>query len=249
MTASPVRVFIYGSCVSRDTFEYLPQDRFTLLKYIARQSLISAFSPPVEDVPAAVEELPSAFQRRMQRGDFASDVLRQIHRSKEEIDLLLWDLVDERLGVYVYGDGTVVTRTVELIRSGLDEEIAAEAEHLPFGSDEHFARWAGAAERYLAFLDAQGLRNRTVLLAVPWAERAVSGEPTPSSFGTSAAEANQTFTRYYEALESRGVSVTQPTRTPVADVEHRWGLAPFHYAETHYRDVAEALQRATTPVD
>ena len=37
-------MFIYGSCVSRDTFEFLRPLGYGLVDYVARQSLISAFS-------------------------------------------------------------------------------------------------------------------------------------------------------------------------------------------------------------
>jgi hypothetical protein len=44
----PMRVLVVGSCVSRDTFEFLRPDCFTLQGYVARQSLISAFGPPAD---------------------------------------------------------------------------------------------------------------------------------------------------------------------------------------------------------
>ena len=68
--ASSLRVFILGSCVSRDAFS-LPSDGLELVGYFARTSLASAFHPQV--APRSLAQLataiPSSFQRRMVQAD------------------------------------------------------------------------------------------------------------------------------------------------------------------------------------
>src|SRR5690606_3435896 len=101
--------------VSRDTFELLDTSRYSLLAYVARQSLISALGPATPlAVPLA--EL-SPFQRRMVEGDIGSDLRSRLAAAARNTDLLLWDLTDERLGIYRMPDGGFVTRTPDVIGS------------------------------------------------------------------------------------------------------------------------------------
>ena len=58
---SKTRVFIYGSCVSRDTFEYLDPDQFEIVQYVARQSALSAYTRPVTLVDPPTLELLEMF--------------------------------------------------------------------------------------------------------------------------------------------------------------------------------------------
>src|SRR5690625_4557605 len=112
-------MLLYGSCVSRDMFEFLPE-QFTLVEYVARQSMISTISPPV---PLPREPaLKSDFQRRMVRGDFASALGSSLHDRATEIDILVLDLIDERLGVIPVSGCRYLTRSQELLDSGLLDE-------------------------------------------------------------------------------------------------------------------------------
>lgn len=225
--ASPIRTLIYGSCVSRDTFEYLPRDEYTLVQYVARQSLVSAFTPAVTLLEPP--RLDSAFQQRMVTGDFESSLPRVLERHAGAIDLILWDLTDERLGFYLLPDDTVVTRSVDLIASGGEGAVAGEGVLIKFGSDAHFAIW----ESMLAKLDAALRRRhpsaRVVVLAPPWAELTESGEPTLDSFGLSAADANAFYRRYYDRVARAALETIGRDLTVRASEEHIWGEAPFHY--------------------
>lgn len=249
--APPVRTLVLGSCVARDTFARLPPDRFALVDYVARQSLLAADRPsPAAAALAPRVLVPSRFRRRMARGTLAADLHGRIEAARDRVDLVLWDLADERLGVYELPDGGLVTRTVELVECGLDAEIAARARHVPFGSEEHLGRWASAAERALDRLVAARLADRTVLLEVPWAERSADGSPAPTSFGTSARTFNALAAPYYRLVRERlaPVRVLRAPVTPLSCPTNVWGEAPFHYAEPVYAAVAGALvARADDP--
>ena len=150
-----IRTFIYGSCVSRDTFEYVDKERFSLLRYVARSSLISAFSPPAP-LPIPTDHGLSAFQLRQVCTDSSSRLLPTLRELADRIDLLLWDLVDERLGVYTDAEGHVVTDSIELRTVG-DHVLLDAYQHIPFGTDEHLALFRAALEPWRQFLEGQDL--------------------------------------------------------------------------------------------
>lgn len=239
---SKTGVFIYGSCVSRDTFEHLDPTEFELIRYVARQSALSAYTAPVTLVKPP--ELRSAFQQRMVSGDFESNLRAQLVAAGAAVDLLLIDLTDERLGVYVLPDGTVLTRSIELIESGREQQLPAGTRHLVFGSDEHFRYWSDAIAAVNGFIADAMPRAAVAILDIPWADRTDTGIPSPDSFGVTAAEANLLYRRYVDvAVSTLGARRIAPGGV-TASKRHPWGLAPFHYSERVYRDAVEALTGA-----
>lgn len=238
------RVFIFGSCVSRDTFEHFDPAEFTLLHYVARQSALSAYTRPVTQ--ATPPTFTSPFKQRMVAGDFDSNLRDLMRSAADDVDLLLVDLVDERLGVYILPDGSVVTRSVELIQSGWEQTLPQGALYLPFGSEKHFEYWADAIEYLGKFVQQLMPRAAVALLDLPWAELTESGGPAPDSFGVTAREANVLYRRYIDAaqdaLGARTISI--PSTDVRAAENHPWGPAPFHYTESVYLQLVQLLTGA-----
>lgn len=227
MSAWPVA--IYGSCVSRDLVPMLPNPA-TVATYVARQSIISAMTRPVavRTQPA----LESAFQRRMVLGDVASDATRLLRSVRARLRFLFVDLVDERFGVLDLGDGRYITPSFEFANSGAAfQEQFPTARSIDFGTDEHWELWTSAAQRFARFLRDSGLRGKTRLLEAPFASHAIDGSSIPPFRQISAADWNQRYERYYRYLNSRGLVTIRLSPDEVhGDVEHRWGLAPYHYS-------------------
>ena len=177
-------IFIYGSCVSRDTQPFLGPD-WRISEYIARQSFISAANGPVQ--PWGKSVLTSAFQNRSMAGDFAGDFLSRFFQHVLEVDILVMDLVDERLGVYRTSHGGYVTLSWEFESSGLASQSPDELVHIDFGSDEHFALWSAAAESLLEAIRATPIVP--IVLAPAWAAKADNGgggfdyKGVPAAFG------------------------------------------------------------------
>lgn len=225
---APQRTLVIGSCVSRDIFEDLPRGERRLVDYVARQSLISSFSPAVSTL--APPAMASQFQQRMAKGDFESSLPHVLERTEGEVDRILWDLTDERLGIYLLRDDTVVTRTVDLIAAGAESDLAAAGMHIAFGGDAHFEMWTRALTAFQRAIHRYHPRAHVTLIALPWAELTESGEPTPTSFGLSARRANELYERYYDAAATVAVETLGRDNPDVrAADDHRWGVAPFHY--------------------
>ena len=236
-----IRTFIYGSCVSRDTFEYLDKGEFSLLRYVARSSLVSAFSPP-GPVPLAQGHGLSPFQLRQVETDAASGLLPLLRELADRVDLLLWDLCDERMGLFDVGDGRVVTRSVELLRAQTQSEILNTARLIDFGTDEHLSRFQKALERFAAHLDQSNLLGKILLVAPRWAEEDDAGRGDLKSFGRSAEWANDRFKEYNHLVGATiGCPVLGHDIKTIADTAHKWGRAPFHYAQPVYTELAREI--------
>lgn len=241
MTNSP-RIYVYGSCVARDTVAALPAGTYTLAGYTARHSVLSEGSDASKKLPASLG-LNSAFQERMVRDDWAGTPLEQLFARANAVDLLLWDLTDERHGVHWFMSGEIITRSIDLIHSQPALEALEPHTHVPFGSDTHFDGWREKIDTFVGRLRDTGLLEHTRLLRINWAETTPDGQPTPASMGLSAPEANRLYTRYYEHLAATGVcTITVPADITYADPSHRWGLAPFHYTHEVYRYVIDQLR-------
>lgn len=239
--APPCRVLIYGSCVCRDTVEFLEPSRVVLVDYVARQSVISAMGLQAPQ-PAAAALLPSPFQRRMMLLDAASSLPHVLRSVAGGLDSLVLDLVDERLGVFEYADGSFATDSVE--RRSLGPSARA-GTYVPFGSPRHRALFAPAVRRLRGVLDETGLTGRVVLLAPAWAREDRGGGFPDPSYGLSAEEANPIVDEYVDvAADVLDCPIIGRDVEVRAEREHRWGSAPFHYDDTTYDALAAALMTA-----
>lgn len=227
------RIFIYGSCVSRDAFTHFGAEH-DLIGYVARQSVISAMSRPTKLLPYL--PLDSAFQTRMVDGDLRSNLVPTIQGVAEKIDLLIIDLTDERLGVHKLPDGSFVTRSVELVNSGRLKALSPIPGVIPIGSQRHTIFWQNAAQKFYATLDQMGLREKTLVINTPWATESNDGEPVPGYRDFTTEDMNQHLHDCGIFIRGLGYKVLDmPASLAVSSKEHKWGLAPFHYAESAYR--------------
>ncbi|MDR3069030.1 MAG: DUF6270 domain-containing protein [Cellulomonas sp.] len=239
-----LRTFVIGSCVSRDTFDYLDPDRYRLTGYLARQSWASVVRPPGPVVDTTV--LASPFQRRQIDGALRGDVLDRLD-AVGPVDLVLVDLIDERLGLHQLPDGGLVTRSVELYTSGLEAGYADAARLLRFGSRPHRRVWQQGADAVLGGLAERGLADRTWVLAPGWASTSVQGHRRLRGAGGTPHQFHVRSRPYYRTLRRRlGADRLLGTDLRVqADETHRWGLAPYHYAVEVYRALVAQLDAAT----
>ncbi|MET4077424.1 DUF6270 domain-containing protein [Janibacter sp. UYMM211] len=233
-------LLLVGSCVSRDLIGFMSPP-VSLVGYHARQSLISAFAPG-RPAPAEVDQLASSFQRRMLAADFRSDLPERVRVSASSVDAVVWDVVDERLGVFVHPDGSVTTDTVEWRRLHPDGRPPAGARRVAFGTAEHKALYRDALQLWRALLVETGLLRRTILLAPRWAARTTSGQVVPPSFGVEAEEGSRVQSDYVDMIrEIVGVAMVGTDVETVAGDDHRWGAAPFHFDDQTERVLARSV--------
>ena len=226
------KIFIYGSCVTRDGVEWWSDYGFELDGYVARQSLISSQSEAsFKDFDFDFAGIGSDFQRRMATGDLGGNLLDQI--KEHAATVIVWDLCDERNGVHRFKSGRFKTRNI------LYKDAKVSGAIIGFGSDEHFELWCKALD---SFLD-QVQDVRIIINATPWAIRNDQGQPVNSD-DTKAAAFNKNAERYFGELASRGLEIIRvPQEEAIALSSHKWGEAPFHYVEATYHSFLTQLKQ------
>ena len=239
--SKPIRTFIYGSCVSRDTITAARPGEFEIVGYVARQSLISMARNAFDAWPEGFR-LESNFQQRVVQGDWLGNAWWRLLQEKDDLDLVLLDLTDERFGVYRRDDQSVITRSIDMMGTEL-EETASEFELLPFGSEPHLELFNRAAQEFAGQLKKNGLFEKTVVLRVPWASETEEHQPTPVSLNLSAKRANEIFPQYYAVLEKLGFRfIDVPRESVCAFSSHQWGVAAFHYIPAVYESILGQLR-------
>ena len=141
----PINAAIFGSCVTRDAVGLLPE-MVLPAHYTARQSWVSEASPRAWFPP--VDRLSSPFQRRMLKDDFGSSLFDQIAKHASTADIVLFDIIDDRLGVIEYWPNRYVTLSAELSNAGwLAGDRFLRRRRLQLGDPEHLRRFCVAAHR------------------------------------------------------------------------------------------------------
>lgn len=242
MRISQKRIFLYGSCVARDTLEFLSPDEFRLAGYVARQSLISMGRDALGRWPGDFA-LRSAFQNRMVRSDWAGDAWSQIvEAARGGLDALVLDFTDERFGVFRYQVREVVTRSIDMMGTPL-EGATEGAEFWDFGSAMHLRAWSFVVESFAGRLRELGLLEKAVVLRVPWASVTEEGRAVAGPLGLDPVRANDLYVPYYEAAVRAGFRMIDLSDFPVfAEPLHQWGLAPYHYTIEVYEEIARQLR-------
>lgn len=234
------KIFIYGSCVSRDSFEVLNK-KHTLINYIARQSLVSAFTQPVK--ASTNVNLESAFQRRMVTGDLKSNLSTEILNSKKDIDILIIDLTDERLGINRLTSTMYATNSVELVDSGWLKSLKTKPKLIAIGSEEHWKLWTESARNLVTLLTDVNLLEKTLVIYTPWAEEAEDGETIPLFRGIRTPLMSRYLIRCAGYLEGLGLKVAyMPEALSLTTRHHHWGIAPYHYTNSAYEWIADIIE-------
>lgn len=171
-----MRVGIFGSCVSRDTCEYMQDAVVTV--YVARHSVASLMFPHKER-GLDVGGINSPFQQRMVLGDLHGSGLDRISGRADALDVVLVDLVDERRGYWRFPDGTMMTNSLELEACGASRQARqAGARLVKFGTDEHFDQWVVGFDVLVEGLKSAKLLSRSIFIDIEWAA-AIEGAQHP----------------------------------------------------------------------
>ena len=171
-----MNISIFGSCVSRDTCEFIPDAN--VVAYVARHSVTSLETPHGTN-GIDLSGLTSAFQKRMVTSDLKGNGVARVTKNAKDLDLVLIDLVDERRGYWLFPDGTTMTNSLEVESCGAARDARrGGAQLVEFGTDEHFERWKSGFEKLVEGLSTTELWGRTILLDTEWAG-AVDGARHP----------------------------------------------------------------------
>ncbi len=239
-------VGIIGSCVTRDAF--VGGEHFEVTYYLARTSILSIYSQPVQIDEDAVSKQPSPFLRRCFRADFEKTVLAELSTAAPEIVVL--DFIDERFDVFCKGD-LVVSKTWEMYSAGLWRGVFNQGfVDTPKFSQELLSRMRELARRFYADLTAiVGSGNVYIHQAecTPWY---LDNDGKVCEFDAATRSKNDSINMMIRLLVSAAdgiipdkniINIMQGTR---ADVRNRWGLTGFHYEAAYFSRFVQALDKA-----
>ena len=239
---SPTRLLIFGSCVSRDILNYQQDDtQLVLVDYYARCSIASMGARPIE-MPSTVQRISSKFQRRMVERDIRKDFLNDI--AGLQFDILLLDLIDERLNLYIEPDGKVCTLSNELLSSGFPGD-SGRGSRIYSGSEEFWQLWEAGWSILVNRLRCLGGLDRLRINQVFWGSRTQNGGDFKPSYSDSQIDAaNQFLTRMYQHI-SADIPSAEFLRFDrellTGSVTHKWGISPFHYIDAYYQAAIDQL--------
>ena len=168
------RIFVLGSCVTRDAFELDTTGELTLVGYFARTSLGSAFRrKAVSGVDTST--IASAFQRRIVEWDLTKSLEETLRSS--DFDLMVYDPIDERFALADFGADGIATVSNEFLSASSSVPYTT----VKSGTEEFTRLWTTGWYRLLAVLDALGMRSQLRVNRVFWAEECEGS----ASFGDS----------------------------------------------------------------
>jgi len=235
----PIKVFILGSCVSRDPFTIASPGDFKIVAYHARTSLASLAAPSFVD-EKIVNNITSQFQRRMVQADMEKTVLKNI--KNKDYDILLLDLIDERFDLSMYG------ASIHTISNEYKTALYYPNKYKIIGkySDEKLEYWKKGFDILFASLCKKKATKSLVVNKAYWAKKYNSPPPVVESLLRTINEANDFLDLMYDYIaqrypEVRFVKYNENELT--ADVDHKWGRAAFHYVREFWEKQLECLKQ------
>lgn len=233
------KISIFGSCVSRDIFEFDKLNQFELCSYIARQSIFSAVSNPVNFTEEAIH-LTSPFQKRMLLMDLHKNTFEKL--KADDSEYLLIDLIDERFSLIKCNE-SFCTASNEFINgiSKFFEPIKLLNKNIKNGNlfvgqlpvdnlvDEFCSRISDIYKSEHIILHKAKMVDYYMTLDGN-IEKFTGGYLKNNKY------LNKILDYMYSRIEKNlpGINVIDEMEGTVASEKHKWGLAPMHYEEDYY---------------
>ena len=227
----PVNVFILGSCVSRDPFEFADGRDFNIAAYFARSSFASLDSKPFVD-ERILANIESKFQKRVVKADMDKSVFHEL--KERAYDLLLIDLIDERFGLSLSKESvhTVSSEYKKALYKPNDYKIIRS-----FTSEKR-ELWLKGLTKIKSFLEANSLDTKLVINKVYWSLNSGNSQRVSCLYSEEfVCSVNHELEWMYQSISrllprSRFIEY-RPNELEI-DEEHKWGMQPFHYSRVAF---------------
>lgn len=236
-----MKVFIWGSCVSRDCFNYPSSSSFDLVKYHARCSCVSAMSKPVSLIGINLDKLSSKFKRQAIIDDFNKQLIKDLKTI--EFDILLIDFIDERFSLKINNQGNIITISAELQETGF---VSLDGKIVHIGDEEKFYLWNKSWNKFIDFCKKNNIKDKIVINCARWANYMENGEII-SSFTQKYIDKNNKFLeKIYNVIKEdipEYRCIRYSDEEVIANSKHRWGISPFHYIDTFYEHTNKYIKK------
>lgn len=233
---------LLGSCATRDAAELGPDPLPRPAHYIARTTIQSLVSTPTSFRDRHLGDL-SGWRAATVVGDFRKTHLATLSRLEHA---LIIDLIDERCRMLRTRHG-IVTDSPYLRLSKL-AKLRRFRRYRVVGKDwalEKDGPFATAASIFCAKIpDVPVVIHRAL-----WSRRDADGCLLADA--EDADRNNEWLKRAHDILQAglpQAVSVEVPEEHRLADPNHKWGLAPYHYVTSYYSELARMVRRVL-PLD
>ena len=231
----PPRIFIYGSCVSRDVFSISPSG-LELSSYIARSSFGSQFCGNVTNDKYSFQ-LASPFQARMVANDLNKLAKSQLLSS--DYDLVLIDLIDERFDLCISPNNQIATLSSELLKTDF-LQCNPSWKRITSGTIEHFEYWKNGWNNFIQYCRSIGILKRILINTVYWSED--FDDPSHQRLSKrSNAYLHQIYS-YIKAYIPPENFIRYELSDLSANLNHTWGPAPFHFQDSFYHKTNERVR-------
>lgn len=235
---SPIRVFVLGSCVTRDAFEFDDEGELELSFYMARTSFASQACDSWLD-EGVLDKIESSFQRKMVKMDMEKPLLEAVVDS--EFDFLTIDLIDDRFDLVEYHKNCFATRSVEFMKGANKSPVSRISHH----SDFYDKCWRYGFENLVSKLRERELVDKIRVNEVYWASKDPYGNVLDSVDLDNLKKENLYLEKRYKfmrrLLPDHCFFVYEPEDLK-ADLEHKWGGSPFHYHRKFYKSFLEKIK-------
>ena len=228
-----LNILIYGSCVSRDAFRLIETEH-KITGFVARNPLGSAFrgrasTVALKDVdPKGI--LEDGFPRRMLELNLSGEVPSFLRERAVTSDLLLVDLIDERLPLIdIKGDAVCYCQALRRTYNPSAEQ------NISYSSARRKQLTEFGIEELLKF----ALKYDIPVLLNPakWSTHPDGGREVQFSEQRNR-EIDQVISMFY-AKNVHMVDYRNHVFMP--DIGHRWGAAPYHYTLPTYEILLEGI--------
>lgn len=238
-----MKIFISGSCVSRDPFTPVVLEEFEVVDYNARYSLARLCYPRVNmdvDPDFFEERVPKAFVRKLLKNEFENNLIERLNT--KQFDYLVLDFVSERFGLVMYKNNGYVTNSDDIRKAQL--AVLRSSPKIESSSREFLDNFKNGLQKVVKEVG----KERIIINNVFWTEIMDNGEriSTPEIVE----RRNSFISHLYQLAKDVGIPeanfVNYPSDIFVADSNHRWAVSPFHYTQDVYDYFVNYLRSITS---
>ncbi|MCJ8311394.1 MAG: heparinase II/III family protein [Saccharospirillaceae bacterium] len=223
---SKKKLFISGSCVTRDAFMTDDAD----MTYLARSSLISAMATDCINLKNYPNNIKSSFQNRMVCIDLSKSFTSEL--TSKEYDCVLLDFIDERFDIWINKD-KIATVSHELKISNFNFD---NGRFIKSGSDEWWILWNKSWKKFILLIEKYNLTKKILINNVRYSY-------DPSVNKEDSDRHNRVLDNIYEIASqtfSNDHFIFIKKDTFNIDHKHKWGLAAYHYTSETYNKIKDS---------
>lgn len=242
---SEISFIIMGSCVTRDAFfDDIMQNWeswFKIKRLFSRSSLISLQSPSLQINLSEITNI-TPFECRYVFEDCNKEFFRYIQSVDCNQHELILDFIYEQCDLLKM-DQHYITLTDEFNRSGLSSKLKGQEIHRfdPLTTK----LWKESCLSFISRIQEHFPAHRVILHKAYWMENYIKDDGVQNFPDLNLIRRhNKLLREYYNFFEDHfpGIKTIEIKRRKyLANINHRWGLYPFHYEDGYYREFLRKL--------